>query len=150
MKIKSHLQLKARFLGAVLVLSLVPAYAQYTKASLSGTVADSSGALLSAAAVTVESRETGYRQQQSTSGQGMFLFPELPVNLFNNVNFNNPGRICQRHRFVRHHHVGQRSADHSVRPEDFVLTGVAQVAGIGRAPGNLRQRVGACHRVAAF
>ena len=74
-----RLHLSASLLGAWLVLCAAPAHAQFTKASLSGTVADSSGAALAAAAVTVESPDTGFRQQQSTSAQGAFLFPELPV-----------------------------------------------------------------------
>ena len=70
---------KVPLLLASALLSATAAYGQYTKASLSGTVVDSSGGALSGASVSIESRETGFKQQRETTAQGAFLFPELPV-----------------------------------------------------------------------
>ena len=47
-------------------------------ASLSGTVTDASGAVVSGATVTATNIDTGVASTQSTNAQGFYSFPELP------------------------------------------------------------------------
>ena len=61
----------------LLLVSLTPlARAQ---ASLSGVVADSSGARIAAAAITVRSLDTGLERSLTTDATGRFRVPSLPV-----------------------------------------------------------------------
>lgn len=53
--------------------------AQFTTASLSGTVADQSGASVPDAKVTVQNTDTGFTQTVNTGAAGDYLFPRLPV-----------------------------------------------------------------------
>jgi hypothetical protein len=54
-------------------------FAQYTTASLGGTVRDSSGAAVVDARVTVRNTETGFSQSAMSDVTGSFLFSRLPV-----------------------------------------------------------------------
>jgi hypothetical protein len=61
-------------------ISLTPrALAQYTTASLAGSVADASGGVLPDAQVTVRNTDTGFVQSATTDAAGAFLFSRLPV-----------------------------------------------------------------------
>ncbi|MBI3695392.1 MAG: TonB-dependent receptor [Acidobacteria bacterium] len=53
--------------------------AQFTTASLGGTVRDSTGAFIPDARVTVRNTETGFVQNVATDATGSFLFSRLPV-----------------------------------------------------------------------
>jgi hypothetical protein len=53
--------------------------AQYTTASLSGTVRDSTGAVVPDARVTARNTETGFAQTVASDATGSFLFSRLPV-----------------------------------------------------------------------
>jgi len=53
--------------------------AQYTTASLDGSVSDESWALVPAARVTVRNVDTGFKQTTSSDSSGAFLFSRLPV-----------------------------------------------------------------------
>lgn len=71
---------------AVAVLTLlygVPASAQYTTASLGGTVTDASGAVIPGAKVTARNTDTGMTKSVSTGVDGVYLFPALPVGHYN-------------------------------------------------------------------
>jgi hypothetical protein len=75
-----------RFLG-ILVLAVVIAatgtlFAGVT-ASISGTVTDSSGAVLTGATVTATNVETGVVETKSTNAQGFYSFQTLPVGKYN-------------------------------------------------------------------
>jgi hypothetical protein len=59
------------------LLGTLPARAQVARASLSGTVYDSSGAVVPAATVTVIDREHNTRSARSTNEAGRFLFSDL-------------------------------------------------------------------------
>src|SRR5437660_3401028 len=61
------------------VVSVVPTGAQYTTASLGGTVRDPAGAVVPGAEVTVQNEDTGLARTVSTQADGTFLFPALPV-----------------------------------------------------------------------
>jgi hypothetical protein len=54
-------------------------FAQYTTASLGGTVRDSSGAAVTDARVAVRNTETGFSQSAQSDVTGSFLFSRLPV-----------------------------------------------------------------------
>ncbi|MBL8295723.1 MAG: carboxypeptidase regulatory-like domain-containing protein, partial [Bryobacterales bacterium] len=58
------------------------AAAQFTTASLSGTVLDTSAATLPDARVTVRNVDTGFSQNAVTDATGAFLFPRLPVGTY--------------------------------------------------------------------
>ncbi len=55
------------------------ALAQFTTARLNGIVTDSSGAVLSGAAVNVKQVGTGYTRSTTSGNSGEYLFPALPV-----------------------------------------------------------------------
>jgi hypothetical protein len=57
----------------------LPLLAQYTTASLSGTVVDPSGAAVPAATVTVQNTGTGFTRTTKSGNSGDYLFPVLPV-----------------------------------------------------------------------
>src|SRR5690606_33954786 len=63
----------------VLSVSTVPLYAQYTTASLGGTVTDETGAVLPGAQVTVSNVDTAFTENTLTDDRGNYLFPRLPV-----------------------------------------------------------------------
>ncbi len=66
----------------VLLLSFLLAgiiSAQYTTASLGGSVRDSSGAVITDARVTARNTETGFAQTVTSDSSGSFLFSRLPV-----------------------------------------------------------------------
>jgi hypothetical protein len=58
---------------------ITPAAAQYTTASLGGTVQDPAGAVIPGAAVTVENEDTGLSRSATSQPDGTFLIPALPV-----------------------------------------------------------------------
>ena len=68
-------------LSAILlaVMSSAILVAQYTTATLSGTVSDPSGATVADAKVSVQSLETGLHRDTQTSTSGTFMFTALPV-----------------------------------------------------------------------
>jgi len=69
---------KAFFL-LILVTSLVSASAQVrTTGQISGTVVDSSGAVLAAAHVTARDASTGLKQMVTTNATGQYVFLDLP------------------------------------------------------------------------
>jgi hypothetical protein len=53
--------------------------AQFTTASLSGSVTDTSGASVPGAAITVVNLDTGFKQTATSGPTGEYLFPRLPV-----------------------------------------------------------------------
>ena len=60
----------------------LPLLAQYTTASMAGNVVDPTGAMVPAAEVTVRNTETGFKQTTQTDAGGTFLFPSLPVGVY--------------------------------------------------------------------
>lgn len=67
---------------ALCLMALIPPdqlIGQYTTASLSGTVVDSSGAAVPGAEVGVQNTETGFNQISVTDASGAYLFPRLPI-----------------------------------------------------------------------
>jgi len=64
---------------AICIAARVPAFGQYTTASLGGTVVDQSGASVPDAKVTVRSIDTGMTKTIATATDGSFVFPGLTV-----------------------------------------------------------------------
>ncbi|MFN0169770.1 MAG: TonB-dependent receptor domain-containing protein [Bryobacteraceae bacterium] len=74
-----------RFLSTLLLVlfATVPSLqAQVDRASLSGTVTDGSGSIISDAVVAVESEANGFRRETRTNGQGVYQMPGLPVGTY--------------------------------------------------------------------
>lgn len=76
-------KLQAVALAVAILLYGVPASAQYTTASLGGTVTDASGAVIPGAKVTARNTDTGMTKSVSTGVDGAYLFPALPVGHYN-------------------------------------------------------------------
>src|SRR3979411_1495330 len=71
------------FRGAVLALMLaLCAFAQFTTASLSGSLLDPSGAALPEGQVTVRNVDTGFTLSIKSDAEGAFLFSRLPVGTY--------------------------------------------------------------------
>ena len=66
----------------LLCVSCLPVSAQVDHASLSGTITDSSGALVQNAKVETVSIETGFRRQTFTSSAGTYQIPGLPIGAY--------------------------------------------------------------------
>jgi hypothetical protein len=62
-----------------IVATVGPISAQYTNATLGGNVTDSTGAAVAQAKVTIENRDFGLSKTASTTAEGSFLFPALPI-----------------------------------------------------------------------
>lgn len=60
----------------------VPAIAQVDRATLVGTVSDSSGAVIPGARLEVASQETGLRRESQTGENGSFAFSLLPIGVY--------------------------------------------------------------------
>lgn len=67
---------------AALLLSAVGAWAQVTTANLSGTVQDSSGAVIPGAAVTLTNDDTGLTYNAESGSEGEFAFRVLPTGAY--------------------------------------------------------------------
>src|SRR5260370_30837443 len=78
---KRAVMASTKVVGMAVVLCWLAASlaAQFTTASLSGTVVDSSGAGVPDAAVTVLNLDNGFKQTVASGPTGDYLFPRLPV-----------------------------------------------------------------------
>src|SRR4051794_26550853 len=71
---------KKLFFTLIFVAALgAPAFAQIVGGTISGTVRDATGAFLSGASVVVRQVETGATRTLTTSAEGRFYAPSLPV-----------------------------------------------------------------------
>jgi hypothetical protein len=70
--------------GFVLFLLLIPAFliAQTFRGTILGTVADSQGAVIAGAKVTVRNMNTGLERTTETSADGSYAVPELPIGTY--------------------------------------------------------------------
>src|SRR5262245_49022510 len=69
------------FLVVLLALAL-PVFAQVDRATLTGTVSDSSGAVIPGAKVELVSPETGFRRETQTGENGGYTFSQLPIGVY--------------------------------------------------------------------
>jgi hypothetical protein len=58
------------------------AFGQFTNASLTGIVTDSSGSVVPAAKVSIQSVETGLTRVVTAGADGSYLFPALPIGAY--------------------------------------------------------------------
>jgi hypothetical protein len=65
-------------------------WAQVDRATLGGTITDSTGALVPGAAATIESSETGLRRQAESAAGGAYTFSQLPIGVYT-LTVNKPG-----------------------------------------------------------
>jgi len=80
-----HRTTRDRLIPLILFVALigaVPLAAQFTTASLDGTVVDPSGAVVPDATVRVENTETGLIHNTQSGPDGHYLFPALPVGVY--------------------------------------------------------------------
>ena len=74
-----NLHLLSCFLLALLVIVVGSATAQTFRGTILGSVTDSSGAAITGAAVTIKNLDTGLTRTVSTSDDGSYSAPELPI-----------------------------------------------------------------------
>lgn len=72
----------AAWLLLAMLLSALPLSAQYTTASLGGSVLDPSGSAVPEASISLTSKETGLSRTGASDGDGAFLFSALPVGVY--------------------------------------------------------------------
>src|ERR1700723_3425407 len=79
--VRREVPFAVRMLSGLLTVLLfaVPSPAQVTTGNLSGQVVDSSGAIISGAAVTATAVDTGYARSTKTAGDGSYILPDLPI-----------------------------------------------------------------------
>jgi hypothetical protein len=69
-------------LAVALTLLSMPALAQRSTATVRGTVADTSKAVLVGAKVTIKSEDTGFTRSTTTNADGQYAFAELPTGTY--------------------------------------------------------------------
>jgi hypothetical protein len=67
------------FSGLIVVLLCASTAMAQATAQISGTVKDSSGAVLPGASVTVTQTETGFKREAVSETDGLFILPSLPI-----------------------------------------------------------------------
>jgi hypothetical protein len=82
---------KKLFLTFVVIGAMeLPSYAQTNRATLEGTIMDSSGATISGAAVKILAVETGIAQERTTNSSGQYRFPGIATGKYT-VSVSNSG-----------------------------------------------------------
>lgn len=74
--------MKRSLIAIALFLGSIPVAAQIDRATLVGTVTDSTGAVIPGATVAVVSQETGLRRQAQTGETGTYTFSLLPIGVY--------------------------------------------------------------------
>jgi len=77
------------FIPLIIALSLAAA-AQQTLGSITGTVSDSTGALIQKAEITLVNNSTGLQKTAASKNDGSFDFPDLPIGTYT-LTFNHAG-----------------------------------------------------------
>jgi len=72
-------QLALALSALALLMHATPAHAQRTTATIRGTITDQTKAVIPGATVTVTNNATGLSHTTTTSGDGIYTVPELPV-----------------------------------------------------------------------
>ena len=71
--------LRALFSGLIIVLLTATASMAQATAEITGSVKDSSGAVLPGANVTATQTATGFKREAVTDAEGAFSFPAIPI-----------------------------------------------------------------------
>jgi hypothetical protein len=103
------------------VFSLCPLLYSQANGSLSGTVADKTGSVISGATVKVTSQETGLTRDAKTDGSGHYLVPLLPVAHYT-IRVESQGFRTTEQRDVRLQVDEQREIDFSLNPASVSQT----------------------------
>ena len=78
----SSLSRSALIIGVGVVLTAALSFSQTSTTALSGTIYDSSGAVVAGATVTVMNDATGVALTQTSNNAGLFSFPSIPVGAY--------------------------------------------------------------------
>src|SRR6266567_9144962 len=79
---KEKLEMKLRLVTVFLLLAVATLVAQTFRGTILGTVTDASGALVAGATVKVRNVETGQERTTTTSADGSYAIPELPIGTY--------------------------------------------------------------------
>src|SRR6266404_4263472 len=123
---------KKALLVAVLcsVFSLCPLLYSQANGSLSGTVADKTGSVISGATVKITSQGTGVTREVKTDGSGHYLAPLLPVAIYT-IRVETQGFQITEQKDIRLQVDEQREVDFSLNPASVSSTvevGATEVA----------------------
>ncbi len=97
------------------VLSLCPLVFGQANGSLSGTVADKTGGVLTGATVKITSQATGLERNAKTDGSGHYLVPLLPVSVYT-IHVEAQGFQTTEQRDIRLQVDEQREVDFTLNP----------------------------------
>ena len=103
------------------VFSLCPLLYSQANGTLSGTVADKTGSVISGAAVRVTSQGTGLTREAKTDGSGHYLVPLLPVAVYT-IRVESQGFQTTEQRDIRLQVDEQREIDFSLNPASVTST----------------------------
>ncbi len=98
-----------------LVFSFCPALYGQANGSLSGTVSDKAGAVVSGATVRIVSQETGLTRESKTDDSGHYLVPLLPVSYYT-LHVEVPGFQTTEKKDIRLQVDEQREVDFALNP----------------------------------
>ena len=70
-------------LSCLMLLTLLTMFAQSERGTITGTIRDTSGAIIPGAKITITNVNTGVIVTQVTNGQGEFTIPSLPPGTYN-------------------------------------------------------------------
>jgi hypothetical protein len=79
---KEKLEMKLRLVTVFLLLAVATLVAQTFRGTILGTVTDASGALVAGATVKVRNVGTGQERSTTTSADGSYAIPELPIGTY--------------------------------------------------------------------
>jgi hypothetical protein len=79
---KEKLEMKLRLVTVFLLLAVASLVAQTFRGTILGTVTDASGALVAGATVKVRNVGTGQERTTTTSADGSYAIPELPIGTY--------------------------------------------------------------------
>src|SRR5712671_5986420 len=103
------------------VCSLCPLLYSQANGSLSGTVADKTGSVISGATVKITSQGTGATREVKTDGSGHYLAPLLPVAIYT-IRVESQGFQITEQKDIRLQVDEQREVDFSVNPASVSQT----------------------------
>src|SRR6202158_4440081 len=103
------------------VFSLCPLLNGQANGSLSGTVSDKTGSVISGATVKITSQGTGITREVKTDGSGHYLAPLLPVSIYT-IRVESQGFQTTEQKDIRLQVDEQREVDFSVNPASVSST----------------------------
>jgi Carboxypeptidase regulatory-like domain len=119
---KSMLKRNALLVAVVCaVLSLCPLLYSQANGSLSGTVADKSGSVISGATVKITSQGTGLTRDAKTDDSGHYLVPLLPVSIYT-IRVEAQGFQITEQKDIRLQVDEQREVDFTINPASVSAT----------------------------